>query len=337
MYIGSLKVDPPIVFAPLAGISNLPMRLLAKEAGCGLVCSEMISANGLVYRATKTWQLLRSVPEEKPLSVQIFGADPGLMAQAAALVQDSGADCIDLNFGCSVKKIIKSGSGAALMHEPRTAAPLLRAVRAAVALPLTIKIRSGWDNSGDQAALMAQIAQDCGIDAITVHPRSARQAFGGKADWRVIARIKQLVQIPVIGNGDVLCAENARQMFAQTGCDAVMVGRAAIGNPFIFRQIDALLTGRPVAEPTNAERYAVMRRYVTASVRYLGEKVACCMLRSRLGWFGRGLPQASRFRLAIRQISTEAETLALIDHFEHGSPVSSGSSWSGAPETTTTP
>jgi nifR3 family TIM-barrel protein len=316
MNIASVRIDPPTVFAPLAGISNLPLRLLAKQAGCGLVCSEMISANGLTHGAAKTWQLLASAPEEKPLAVQIFGADPDIMARAGRLVQEAGADIVDLNFGCSVKKILKSGSGAALMRDPRAAEPLLKAVRAAVSIPLTIKIRSGWDGSGDQAALLAQIAQDCGIDAIAVHPRSARQAFSGSADWGVIARIKRLVRIPVIGNGDVTCAADALRMFRETGCDAVMVGRAAIGHPFIFEQIRELLAGRPVEDPTRARRFAVMRRYVAASVRHLGEIHACLMLRSRLGWFARGLPQAARFRMAIRHIGSEAEALALIDQFE---------------------
>lgn len=319
MKIANVPIEPPTILAPLAGISNLPLRMLAKEAGCGLVCSEMISANGLVYGSAKTWQLLESTPEERPFSVQLFGADAAILAQAAGMVQAAGADIIDLNCGCAVKKILKSGSGAALMRDPRSTEPILKALRAAVTVPLTLKMRSGWDTSGDQALLLAQIAENCGLDAVAVHPRSARQAFGGQADWGIIGRIKQLVEIPVIGNGDVTCAADAVRMLHATGCDAVMIGRAAIGNPFIFQEVRDLLAGRRLRQPTRAERCAVMRRYVSASVHYLGEKRACLMLRSRLSWFVRGMSQAARFRLAIRRIASQGEALELIEQFETAS------------------
>ena len=189
MKIGAVETDNFSVLAPLAGITNLPMRLIAKRAGCGLVCSEMISSNGLVYNSGKTIQMLDSVPEEKPLSVQIFGANPDLMAEAARIVQDSGADIVDINFGCSVKKILKSNSGSALMKDPHLAGRILDRVRRAVTIPLTIKIRSGWDPSGQQALDIARLAEDCGVDAIAVHPRTAVQGFRGKADWSIIARV----------------------------------------------------------------------------------------------------------------------------------------------------
>jgi tRNA-dihydrouridine synthase B len=316
MKIGPIQLSNPILFAPLAGITNLPMRLLAKSAGCGLVYTEMISANGLVHGAAKTWQLLASTPEERPVAVQIFGSDPTLLAEAARRVETAGADIVDINCGCAVKKILKSGSGVALMRDPHKAELLLRAVRAAVFIPLTIKMRTGWDASGTEALTLARIAQDCGVDAVALHPRTARQGFSGHADWSLIGRLKTVLDIPVIGNGDITCAEDALRMMAQTGCDAVMVGRAAIGNPFIFEQIGDLLAGRPVRTPTPAERFRIMHRYVEAATGYLGEKSACFMLRSRLGWFAKGLPQASQFRSAIRQIATREQACDLINIYE---------------------
>jgi nifR3 family TIM-barrel protein len=312
MNIGAVETDNFSVLAPLAGITNLPMRLIAKRSGCGLVCSEMISSNGLVYNSGKTVQMLDSVPEEKPLSVQIFGANPDLMAEAARIVQDSGADIVDINFGCSVKKILKSNSGSALMKDQHLAGRILRAVRQAVTIPLTIKIRSGWDPSGQQALEIARLAEDCGVDAIAVHPRTALQGFRGKADWSIIARVKQCIAIPVIGNGDVTAPTDATRMLAQTGCDGVMVGRAAIGNPMIFGQIVAEHQGLPNAPPTDGQRIEMMLRYLRDSVRCLGEETACRMMRSRLCWFVKGMRNAGQFRNAIRFIASEDEAVGLI-------------------------
>lgn len=315
MKIGSVVTNNFTVLAPLAGITNLPLRLLAKKAGCGLVCSEMISSNGLVYGSEKTVQLLDSTPEEKPLSVQIFGSNPLIMADAARIVQDSGADILDINFGCSVKKILKSNSGSALMKDPPLARRILDSVRQAVTIPLTIKIRSGWDPSGVQALEIAQMAEDCGVDAITVHPRTAVQGFRGEADWSLITRVKNSLSIPVIGNGDVTAPEDAMRMLAETGCDGVMVGRAAIGNPMIFTQILAADQNKPTAEPTDGQRIDMMTRYLRDSVRYIGEETACRMMRSRLCWFVKGMRNAGQFRNAIRFIASEREAVDLIRRY----------------------
>jgi nifR3 family TIM-barrel protein len=315
MKIGTIQLDNPTVLAPLAGITNLPLRLLAKEAGCGLVCSEMVSAYGLVYGSSKTAQLMDSTPREKPLSVQLFGSDAAIVAEAARMAVAAGADIVDINFGCSVRKILKSGSGAALMGDPGKAEALLTAVRDAIQVPLTIKIRSGWDASGDEAMTLCRMAEACGVDAVAVHPRTARQGFGGCADWSLIGKIKKDITIPVIGNGDILTAQDALDMMAQTGCDAVMVGRGAIGNPLLFTQISDLLESRPLREITCQDRIDTMIRYLKASVLYLGEKKACYVLRSRLGWFVKGLPRAGAFRNAIRHLASESQARELIDDF----------------------
>ncbi len=314
MKIGHLSLDNITIMAPLAGITNLPFRLLVKEAGAALVCSEMISSNGLVYKSEKTEQLLDSLPDEKPLSVQIFGSDPDIMAEAAGIAAAKGADLIDINFGCSVKKVLKTGSGAALMRDPEKAKSVITAVRRAIKIPLTIKIRSGWHKSGEDALQIAAIAQASGVDAITVHPRTATQGFGGYADWKIISDIKKKVFIPVIGNGDVVYPDDALRMLKETGCDAVMIGRAAIGHPLIFKQILAMLRGKR-CDISLAHRFAVMVKYLENSVKYFGEKHACRMMRSRLGWFVKGLPGSSWFKKSINRISSKHEALSLIKSY----------------------
>jgi len=311
--IGPLVIDPPTVMAPMAGITDLPFRLLAKASGCGLVCSEMISANGLVYGSEKTRQLLISCPGEKPLSVQIFGADPAIMAEAAAMVQDSGADILDINFGCSVKKVLKSGAGSALMKTPEKAEAILRSVRKSVSIPLTIKIRTGWNPSGDEAMRIAQIAQDCGVDAVAIHPRTATQGFSGKAFHSLIGALKERLRIPVIGNGDIQNARDAVDMMEQTGCDGVMIGRGAIGNPWIFEQVRRRLNAEPRFEADMELRFQTMLDYLGMSVKYFGESRACRMMRSRLSWFVKGLPGSSRFRQAISRISSRDQAMEFID------------------------
>ena len=315
--IGPLIVNPPAVMAPMAGITDLPFRLMVRASGCGMVCSEMISSNGLVYSSEKTRQLLISCPEEKPLSVQIFGADPAIMAEAAVMVQDSGADILDINFGCSVRKILKSGAGAALMKTPEKAEAILKAVRKSVSIPLTIKIRTGWNPSGDQAIRIAQIAQDCGVDAITIHPRTATQGFSGKAFHPLIGALKKRLRMPVVGNGDIQSARDAIDMMEQTGCDGVMIGRSAIGNPWIFEQVRRQLKAEPEFEANMELRFQTMIDYLGMSVEYFGESRACRMMRSRLSLFAKGLPGSSRFRQAISRISSRDQAAELIDCYRN--------------------
>jgi len=322
MKIGSLLLENITVLAPLAGITNLPFRLLMKEAGCALVCTEMISAKGLIYQAEKTIKMMASHHAEKPLSIQIFGCDPHDMAEAAVIAQSAGAGIIDINMGCPVKKVLKTGSGAALMKEPKKTEAILNAVRKAITVPMTIKLRTGWNYSGNQALDIVRIAQDCGIDAVAVHPRTVSQGFGGIADWSIIARVKNATTIPVIGNGDIVNPEDALNMINRTGCDGIMIGRAAIGNPWIFSQILALLDKGMVNPVSLSDRFDVMVRYLNASVAYLGEQRACKMMRSRLGWFAKGLPNAGKFRESIKYISSEKQAMDLIGayHYEISSP-----------------
>lgn len=315
MKIGPVRLDNNLILAPLAGITNLPFRLLAKEAGCGLVYSEMISSNGLIHHSRRTEKLMDSVPREKPLSVQLFGASPYIMAEAAGIVESSGASILDINFGCSVKKIIKTGAGAALMRTPDIAEAVIKAVRGAVKIPLSIKIRSGWDRSGRQAFELARIAEDCGVDAIAVHPRTATQGFGGVADWSLIAAIKKRVSIPVMGNGDIVTCRDAVRMLETTGCDGVMIGRAAIGNPMIFSQILSCMKNEPEQAIDLERRFALIHRFLDASIQYFGEDHACKMMRSRLGWFVKGLPLAKKFRESIKQVSSRDQAVDLIEQY----------------------
>lgn len=313
--IGVVTLDNPTVLAPLAGITDLPFRSIVKETGCALVCSEMISANGICHRSPKTLRMLASRPQERPLSVQLFGADPAVMAQAAQTVEAGGADILDINFGCAVRKIVKTGSGVALMKTPGLAERILQSVRKAVGIPLTIKIRSGWDASGSQALEIARLAEACGVDAVTVHPRTAGQAFRGKSDWALIAAVKAALSIPVIGNGDIVVPEDALAMIAQTGCDGVMIGRAALRSPWIFAQIIALLEGAKPPMPDTAQRLEMMTRYVRAAVDHYGETHACRILRTRLGWFVKGLPRSSKFRETCAHLTSQAQAEALIEAF----------------------
>jgi len=313
--IGSIALANPLIMAPLAGITDLPFRLIAKASGCGLVCSEMISANGLLHQSAKTFRMLAGNDTEKPLSVQLFGSDPEIMADAARIVADTGADILDINFGCSVRKVVKTGAGAALMRTPDRTAAILTAVRQAISIPLTIKIRSGWDRSGDQAAAIARIAESCGVDAITVHPRTATQGFSGHADWSLIQRIKQQVTLPVIGNGDIIHPEDVPKMFHQTGCDGVMIGRIAIGRPWIFSQALEILAGRTPTPVTLGRLRRTAVQYIDASTAYYGETVASRMMRSRLARFVKGLPGSARFRETIKQIASHGDALRLINAY----------------------
>lgn len=318
MKIGSLAIPGKTFLAPLAGITNLPFRRLVKECGCAVVCSEMISAKGLFYNSQKTVTLLQTDKMEKPFSVQIFGREPEIMARAAAAIEAMGvADILDINFGCSVKKIIKQGAGVALMQDMENSRAILQAVRKATSLPFTIKIRSGWDRSGSQALGLAKIAQDAGVDALILHPRTAAQGFTGTADWHLITQVKKHISIPVIGNGDIHTVQDAAAMMDQTGCDAVMIGRAAMANPCILHQVESFLTHGRYKEISASDIFRKMERLIHLYVAHFGEDPACKMLRGRLPWFVKGLPGCADFRKSLSRIPSESRALALIREYEY--------------------
>lgn len=315
--IGSLDLETRTILAPLAGVTDLPFRRMIKSfGGCGLVTSEMISANGLVYGSEKTENLLQSDFQESPLAIQIFGSDPGIMAEAARMVQDAGADILDINFGCSVRKILKSGSGSALMKEPEKARALIRSVRDAVKIPLTIKMRSGWTSDGKEALALGRIAEENGVNAVTLHARTATQGFGGKIDLDFIKRLTAELRIPVIGNGDITEPEDAITMMAETGCAAVMVGRAAMRTPHILRDIALLMEGRPAMGMDLFEHFSAMRAYLENALSFYGEERGAKLLRSRLVWLAKGFAGASFFRTAMGKVSNADEARELIDTLE---------------------
>ncbi len=298
--IGSLVLPNNLSLAPMAGITNLPVRLLAREMGAALCFTEMVSVNGLVREGEKSFDLVRSIPADRPLGIQLFGDEPACMAEGARLVAEYG-DLIDINMGCPVRKVVNSGAGSALLRDPARVREIIRAVRRVTNLPLTIKIRTGWDAADLTFLKVALIAEGEGCDAITLHPRSRAQMFEGHADWAKIAELKEAVAIPVIGSGDLFTAEDAVAMLSQTGCDGVMFARGGLGNPWIFREALALMAGRKPVPPTPAERLAVALRHLELFVGLAGDRVAVREMRKHLSWYVRGLPGAARFREAINR------------------------------------
>jgi len=287
--------------APMAGVTNAPFRLVCREAGAGPLTSEEIDARALVMGNGRTEALARHLPEERPLAMQLLGNDPDVLAEAARRLEAAGADGIDLNMGCPVAKIVAKGQGAALMRDPLGAAVILRTLRKAVAGPLTIKIRGGWDDRALNAVEVARIAEAEGVDAITVHPRTRSQQFTGRAPWAIIADVVAAVRVPVVGNGDVRTVDDARAMVAATGCAAVMIGRGALGRPWVFR-------GRAV---TRDERAAVVRRHCALIEAHLPERLALVQLKKHLAWYSDGLPNAARTRPALFAARTAAEACAV--------------------------
>lgn len=314
MQIGTLELENPIFSAPMAGISDLPYRLIMKRHGAALVFTEMISANGLFFNGEATRALLRTCREERPLAVQLFGEDPERMAKAAQYVAQH-ADLVDLNLGCPVRKVVRSGAGSALLREPLKVAGIIAAVRKATDKPLTVKIRSGWDRDSINFMEVARIAFEEGVNAVTLHPRTRAQMFGGQAEWQQIRDLKNALTIPVIGSGDLFDATRIKTMFVQTGCDAVMVGRGGYGNPWIIDQALALLAGRPMKEPTIEERLMTARAHFDLSLEIFGPRKTLGQMRKHLSWYVRGMDNAAGFRTMINQSRTIDEMSRQLEEF----------------------
>lgn len=316
MKIRSLTLKNPIILAPMAGITDLPYRLIMKPAGAALVFTEMVSAVGLVRAnvRNRTFELLDSRPEERPLGVQLFGSDPAYLAEGAKIVAGH-ADLIDLNLGCPVPKVTKGGGGSALLREPEQVRRIVAAMRAVWDGPLTIKIRSGWDTDSLNYLAIGKIAQEEGVDAITLHPRTRSQGFSGSADWSHLRRLKEALTIPVIGSGDIFTAEDGLRMLAETGCDALMIGRGGYGNPWLLSELVARLQGKAWQPPTVTERGAVAHRHLDLSLEIFGERKTLGEMRKHLCWYARGLNGAAAFRQTINRAEEIALLRALIDDF----------------------
>ncbi len=315
--IGSLTLKNRVFLAPMAGITNLPMRLMAREQGAALTFTEMVSVNGLTREGKKSFELLKSTPADRPLGMQLFGDDAQLLAEAARLVEGYG-ELIDINMGCPVRKVVGTGAGSALLKDPLKVADIVRCVRRATKLPFTVKIRTGWVCGDDAFLEIGRIAQEEGCDAVTLHPRSRAQMFEGRADWSRIAELKRALDIPVIGSGDLFNADDVAAMLKETGCDAVMVARGAMGNPWIFRDALALLAGGEASAPGARERLAVCRRHLALFSELEGERIALMEMRKHLSWYAKGLPGAAQFRAAINRIEDCAELVRAMEEFFHG-------------------
>ncbi len=303
--IGNVTLDNQVILAPMAGVTDLPFRLLCRKMGAGLVCMEMVSAKAIYYHNKNTEELLNVHPGELPASLQLFGSDPEILAQMAAKVEERPYSFIDLNMGCPVPKVVNNGEGSALMKNPKLVEEILTAMVKAVKKPVTIKIRKGFNDTCVNAVEIAKIAESCGVAAVAVHGRTREQYYSGQADWDIIRRVKEAVKIPVIGNGDVDSPQKAAMLLEQTGCDGVMIGRGAQGNPWIFREIVQYLENGVLPEkPTNAEKRELILQHAAMELKYKGEYTAVREMRRHLSWYTFGMPNSAKFRGMINQMET---------------------------------
>lgn len=313
--IGNVELQNNLILAPMAGITDLPFRIIVEKFNPGLVCTEMVSSKALFYDDEKTKQLLKCDGEKRPISMQIFGSDPETMGFATKYVSKL-ADIVDINMGCPAPKVVKNGDGSKLLLNLNKVEEIVKAVVANSKVPVTLKYRKGWDNNNIVACEVAKIAEKNGISAITIHGRTRDEFYSGKVDLDIIKKVKESVNIPVIGNGDIIDEESAKNMFEYTGADGIMIGRGTMGNPWIFEQIQHYLkTGEKLLSPTNKEKYEILREHIELDIFYKGETVALNEMRKHIAWYTKNMPNSSIFRNEINHIENKEMLIKKIEEY----------------------